>query len=338
MLRRSDSTLIFVGDLVRAVHELQPPPEALPLIARMLQLEGVPPVSVPKPLRRRREDANSDVAQRRREQETITPDGEREDPPPVVALAKPQPEATRIQVVPISIEAVHDKDQEEMMITLAPPAQMPAATDEEDEPDPELLPLLDPATLRSAIVSAVETRSLETVPDVDALTDMLVRGEVIREIPFVKSPTVRRGVQVLVDRGSGMVPFARDADQLAAAIAALVNESSTHVLRFRTMPTWSVYDSRGVRRPYDFAPVGVPVVIISDFGMSREALPDVRPVLADWVQLLRELRARRSSVVAFVPYERDRWPRELVSAAVLVQWDRGASSTTIRAARERLDR
>lgn len=281
----------------------------------------------------------SDVAPRPRQHEISTPSEVHDKASSTVVVAsklKPK-KAPRIQVVPISIEAVHD-EQEEPTVTLAPPAQMVPATDEEDEPEPELLPLLDPRTLRSAIVSAVETRSLETIPDIDALTDMLIRGEVIREIPLVKFPTVRRGVQVLLDRGSGMVPFAGDADHLAAAIAALVNESSTRVLPFRTMPTWSVYDSGGGRRAYEFPPAGVPVVIISDFGMSRETLPDVRPVLADWVQLLRELRARRSSVIAFVPYEPDRWPRELLSSAVFVHWDRGASSMTIRAARARLDR
>ncbi len=336
MTRRADTTLTFLGDLVRTVHQLQPPDDALPLIARMLHLETAP-VSPVKPR-----------AQRRQEQpQPETPVPPRETGPaarepseeiaPVLPPARPKPE-DRLHVVPISIEAVHDEEQEEALVTLAPPARMAAATDEEEEPDPELLPLLDPMTLRSAVVSAVETRSLETVPDVDALTAALIRGEAIREIPFRRSPTVRRGAQVLVDRGPGMVPFVRDADQLAAAISSLVNASSTSVLRFRGMPGWGVYDLHGARRRYEYPPPGVPVVIISDFGISSEALPDVRPVLSEWLQLVRELRARGSSVVAFIPYERERWPRELAGSVVLVNWDRGATSMKIRTARERLER
>jgi hypothetical protein len=333
---------IWLSDFARAIHELQPSPEALPVIAAMLQVgvEGqIASVVTPATQQRSTETVHlapvsgDNTVSSMTAPATATTPSTHETPPDLSQITKRETE----RILPISVESVATA-RDELAASLAPPP-MAAATDEEHEPEPDLIPLMDPLTLRSTLASAVATIADDGAIDVDGLTRALTREDRIDRLPRLRVPTMRRGAQVLIDRGSRMAPFARDADHLARALVSIIGTDAAQILRFRGLPSWDVYDvGRRARLQYEFPPPGVPVVLITEFAITLEPFMDDFATTSQWTRFLASLRQRGNAVVAFVPYSHERWPKEIAAVAALVTWDRSTNATAIRAAKRRLGR
>jgi hypothetical protein len=138
---------------------------------------------------------------------------------------------------------------------------------------------------------------------------------------------------MLVDHGSGMVPYRRDAAWLANEIERLVGSGGSTMLRFRGLPSHGVADPRRkTRRPYTPPPSGVPVVLITDFGISVDDLATDRVTGLEWIAFLRELRRSNDAVLAFVPYPKQRCPRWVADFLTIIEFDRHTTLMSIRAA------
>jgi hypothetical protein len=346
MNRAPDLPQLFLGDLLQAFHDLQPKDDTTrAAMVEMLQL------APPEP----------------QETTRIAPDAKRSLPretPPAIAevpVAEVLPEdeadleeerdlaqAEATETARAGAETVRDalpwarrRRLLPMRVETVPAARrpfvaptVPAATDEEHESPPDLLPLLHPSWTRAVLTAAAAGQVAQRAIDVDAVVAELARLRMSATLPRLRTWSLSRGVQVLADDGEGMVPFARDVDSLIAAVVELAGPELTEILHFAGGPWHGVLDAASWSElPYIPPAPGVPILLISDFGIARRPFSSEAATSIEWRRFLEELRGDGHEVIAFVPYPRERWPRMLVDSAQLVQWDRGTTVMQVRSAR-----
>jgi hypothetical protein len=194
-------------------------------------------------------------------------------------------------------------------------------------------PLFRPLWVRPLLAASLATQTTWGSINVTLLVDTLARGRPVVRLPRLPTPSLHRGVQVLVDRGEGMQPFARDQDELVGTIRGVVGGDATAVLEFRGCPTWGA----GTGPVWDWGPYTppgprTPVLILSDLGIARHTACGERASVGEWLAFARGLARQPCPVIAFVPYPEDRWPRRIAREVVLVPWDRSTSIQTVRRA------
>ncbi len=255
-----------------------------------------------------------------------------------------EPEETpQIRIGTAEVEYVHPPQSEFRPSTIthtrsetpafaAPLPALPPATEEADGPALPFEPLFVPSWTRAILSLSLATPAEHGAVDMPRVVERLSRGQTIHRLPRRVVATMRKGVQVLVDRGSGMIPFLRDAEWLVREIVRVAGRE-TPVLHFRGLPSRGVADMRRKKRmPYEPPPAGVPVVLVTDFGIGVDELATDRATGGDWVEFLRMVRHTGSRIIAFVPYPRQRCPYGVADVATIVEWDRRTSLTRIRAA------
>lgn len=198
------------------------------------------------------------------------------------------------------------------------------------EPEPLLVPAWGPR-----IVSAfVATEAPLGDVDVERLVVALARLRGVRRLPRKLRPTLRRGVQLLVDRDASMMPLYSDQVALYGLIQAIVGRARSHALRCDTFPPGRVSALTVTRwGPYEPPPGGTPVLVASDLGMARGAFPLSRDAERRWEAFLAPLREAGCPVTALVPCDPERYPPFVRSRVRLLLWDAGTRPSDARRAR-----
>ncbi|WP_437981394.1 hypothetical protein [Sorangium sp. So ce117] len=248
-----------------------------------------------------------------------------EHPPAVEPL--PSVERRSLTIVPLPAPATPELDPP----WLSRPLSSPSA-DEAAPARPALQPLFEPAGSRSLVSALISTLHPEGEVESERLVERISRGRPVDTVPRRPRPTLRAGVQILVDRGTGMMPFTRDAAELAAGIRALAGASVTTLLYFAEVPFEAGPGARRKWRRYHPPAPGTTVVALTDIGIHA---PDTTPaaLVEQWHLFARLNRQAGCRLVALVPAPPHRFPHALASVFPLISWDR---STTLAAARRAL--
>jgi len=196
-------------------------------------------------------------------------------------------------------------------------------------------PLLKPVWERNLISAAVATCAPTGPLDVPRLVDTTARGRPLRTIPRLPQPSLFRGVQVLVDLGEGMEPFARDQAHLLEELRRIVGTESTSVAHFRNNPLRGTGVNPWTWGPYRPPHPGTPVLALTDLAIGGPVLDPDRSSEGEWLTFAARLAHASCPLVAFVPYPERRWPRRLKRQTALICWDR---STTVGAIFRRIRR
>jgi hypothetical protein len=222
-------------------------------------------------------------------------------------------------------------------------AQVPAL-EALDEPgvNPPIQPLFDRLRRRGLLSSALATHIEEGDLDVERIVSAVSAGEPLQFLPRLPVPTLRRGVQVLLDVGQGMDPFAEDQHGLVRALDDVLADDRLEVLRFNGCPTRGVRgESESSYRAWRPPPQGMPLLAVTDLGIGGPMLDSERATTAEWLTFAHRLREAGYDIVVFVPYEATRWPRRLQSAMKLIHWSErttvGAVRRALRDGRRRLN-
>jgi len=311
MSRGTPDAEVGFADLIKAVERLRVRDVALVRrIAEVLQVEALvhkpaPPRQAPVPR---------------------SPVPDPKPPSPPAPVREPLTDFRRSTIT---------RSRDEAPAFAAPVPSLPSPTDETNEPPLPFQPLFTPSWTRAILSLSLATPGEHGPVDLNRVVERASRGEAVTRLPRRLVPTLRKGVQVLVDRGAGMVPFARDADALVREIV-LVAGRETPVLHFRGLPLNGVVDlKRRIELEYAVPPAGVPVALITDFGIGVDPFDTDRPTSDDWVEFLRSVRRTDSSLIAFVPYPRHRCGRSIAALVTIIEWDRRTTLTRIRAALHR---
>lgn len=188
-------------------------------------------------------------------------------------------------------------------------------------------PLLRPGATRGIIQSALSTLQREGEIDVDAAVRELACARPVPELPRCSRPTLRFGVQVMLDRSTGMHPFLSDQDDLVERIRNVAGAHATTEWFFEASPQMG---RSGSGEFHYRAPATGRVLVVSGFGIvaGTRWFSD----RDEWVVLADLWHRRGIQPVALVPFPVSRVPRWLRSMMPVITWDRTTTVGTVRAA------
>ncbi|WP_433261860.1 hypothetical protein ACQPZF_27960 [Actinosynnema sp. CS-041913] len=198
---------------------------------------------------------------------------------------------------------------------------------------PRHVSLLSPRSERAILQTMLSRPVPDGKVDMPALVDSIARGLPIRALPRENVRTSRFGVQVLVDVGPAMAPFATDQRALVDQVRAVVGKHATEVRHFADSPLRGVWHADGdVAGPYHPPAPGCRVLLLSDLGLGGSPLERHRSRRAEWARFTTILRWHGCSPIGLLPFPPRRWPGWLRALLPLVCWDR---TTTVSGARAR---
>ncbi|KYF56316.1 hypothetical protein BE04_08965, partial [Sorangium cellulosum] len=169
------------------------------------------------------------------------------------------------------------------------------------------------------LAAAIATTAVGGIDPI-RLVDRVARKRPLEPVPHLIRQTLGRGVCVIVDRGAGMAPFARDAADVVARVRAVAGNERTEVVRFWHSPM-RAGSSPGMVRQAPIPQGGTPVLALSDLGIAPSGTAP-RKLADDWLAFGRAVAAAGSALLVLVPYPEERWPRALSRELALIAWDR----------------
>jgi hypothetical protein len=179
-------------------------------------------------------------------------------------------------------------------------------------------PLFAPGHARAILSAALSTLVDGTDVDVDRVTATLSRGQRLGAIPYKPVPSLRRGAQLLVDRGPALDPLREDRLQLIADLERLFGRGHLEAFAFAGVPSAREERRRsvraegsGIRAPWRAPGPGVPVLVLSDFCLAASTDEGHPAELFEWIEFARDVRDAGCSLVGLVPYPPARWPSAL---------------------------
>ena len=193
-------------------------------------------------------------------------------------------------------------------------------------------PIFAAARARSILSAAVSARSEDGPIAVQKLVDMLCRLEPVQTMPRSPLATVRRGVQLLVDRWGGMDPYSHDVADVVRMIERVVGSPRTQVLWCAGAPLREVMTMTNLTEMWRPPARGTPVVIVSDLGIGGNIRTSGRTPSSEWIALARRARGVGCPVIALVPFGKERWRSALVRVITHIHWDHRMTAGDVRRA------
>ncbi len=192
-------------------------------------------------------------------------------------------------------------------------------------------PLFRPAVARGVVQLVVQTPIPDGQPLLAEAVRRIARGEALDRMPEARRGSLLRGVQLLIDLGDGMDPYAADQAQLADLIRGVVGAERMRQLAFRDCPTEGagagpVWDWTPYRPP----PPGTAVVLLTDLGIRRAAGESRGAPAAAWLAFVADLHRAGCGALALVPYPPGRWPAALRPVLDILTWDHWTTTSRLR--------
>jgi hypothetical protein len=329
---------IWVGDLARALTLLEPmDDEAFRAIARTLGFD----IAVATPTT----------------QQPTAPESQK----PVTTTTRP----VRVTRTPETPVVQTPSDAEAIPLVLESPRTQTVAPPQVSDAHPRVIaqeslaplphePLFFPRWTRAILSNALATTSPDGPIDVARVIEHVTRREPLRALPRLPEPTLRRGVQLLMDQGEAMNPYKRDQQELFKRMTQVVGRDKVQALTFRGFPLpqmdgaaqngWGtfpitldssvgdlLFDANGMRRgEYYPPPSGTVVALFTDLGIGQPVLSYENASPQLWNDFARQVHRAGCPLVVFVPYALSRIPLELTGLFRVVPWDRKTTANQIR--------
>jgi hypothetical protein len=304
------------GDYVRSVRELDPDPQEAAQIAAML--------GIVRGARRTAASARRLVPPPRPVIDTpprTPPDGESETEPAAFAPFLLDP-----------ISSARAKSSPPWLSTATP---FPIESTRYRAPKLPLEPILAANKVRAILSTLVSMWVGEGGVDLPRMISVMARGEQFTQLHRLRTLTVRRGVQLLIDTAPSMSLFRRDALWLRRELQKVLSESKVGVRVFARCPIF------GAGRPADdawkpFRPpsAGTPILLITDLGIGAER--DEKATPKEWNAFIDLTSAAGCPLLALNPYAPHRWPPDLARRITIIPWHRALSVQAARKAARRV--
>jgi hypothetical protein len=267
---------------------------------------------------------------------------------PILALREPPPPSEDVETPPSLVEAPDEASEEiadhsplgaevpselEMQAGGAenPVTDVPPLPEDEGSWLPPIEPLFVPRWVRGIVTAALSVPFPDGPPHVERIVETVARGAAIEEVPRHAVPSLRLGVDLLVDRSARMTPFTKDQAWLELALQRIIGKGRVKLRRFKGNPRTAFDKPRkrsadGRGRPDR----GRPVLALTDLGIGTPMFDPDMSDPSEWLALAHLLRRAGCPLIVFVPYPPSRWPRVLARQLNVVQWDRVTSAAAVR--------
>ena len=199
---------------------------------------------------------------------------------------------------------------------------------------PPAEPLFGGARLRALLIAVLATDVSEGELDIPEVIRRICTRRPIAEVPRLQVPTLRRGVQLLVDVGRGMDPYAQDRNLFVSHVRGIVPSDQISVLYFVGCPGRGC--GAGARKKWSqWHPPGrgTPVIALTDLGIGGPIFEPERGQTDEWLKFALQLKGFGNPLAALVPYSANRWPIQLTKVMLLLHWSERASARQVMHAR-----
>jgi hypothetical protein len=202
-----------------------------------------------------------------------------------------------------------------------------------ERPAPPPRPLFGPPSGRAILTATLSTSVAEGDVDIEAIVDTLTEARPVLDLPRLLTTTLRRGVQLLVDRGPGIVPFSADQLMFVGAIDDVLSDDRLEVLHFAGCPSRGVGPGpRSDWTEWTAPPSGTPVLAVTDIGLGGSPLDPDCSSPDEWLRFAHHVRDEGCALFALVPWEASRWPPALARAMTLLHWSERTTVGEVRRA------
>jgi hypothetical protein len=250
------------------------------------------------------------------------------DEKPVPSTSTPTFEPLVWQDRPLASRVEHTRSEMPLPSIYVPP--LPRSAPESETQSPPLEPLFFARWTRGILSAALATNSEIGEVDVEQVVKTLATGRSVKKFPLLSSPTLNRGVQLLIDRSQAMEPFIKDQARLHQEIMNVVGSDRVTTLRFVGCPTRAAGSGpHETWSKYEPPLTGSPVLLLTDLGIGRPRLSDERSGVSEWLNFAQLLKKFKCPLIAFVPYGESRWPPALRNHMSIIQWDRNTTAITV---------
>ena len=127
-----------------------------------------------------------------------------------------------------------------------------------------------------------------------------------------------------------MSPLAFDCEQVRSALTRLLGATNIETAYFAGCPPRDPrIGAHDELEPWRSPAAGVPIVLISDMGLSGSTLHEEWASPSEWLQFAERARATDNPVIVLCPYGSDRWPDLLVRRFTWVPWSERLSAAQL---------
>jgi hypothetical protein len=190
------------------------------------------------------------------------------------------------------------------------------------------IPIFAPRTDRAILSAAVAVQSQSGQVDLDGIIERLVQLKFIDRLPRRPLPTLKYGVQLLLDRSESMLPYFDDLRSLETKLKQIAGRSRCWSRTFQGSPL-SLQRFGKDSQPFRLID-RVPILIATDFGIGAPLLSRDRARPGEWKRFARLARKRRCPVVALIPHKPRLWPDQAQADFLCIHWDRSTTAGDLR--------
>ena len=200
-------------------------------------------------------------------------------------------------------------------------------------PAPPTPALFGRVVRRGILSAALSTLVPEGDLDMRRILRILGDGRPLEQLPRLARATMRRGVQVLLDRSVPMDPFQQDQRDLVEALDDILADDRLEVLCFAACPVRGVGSgARSTWRAWKPPPQGIPILAVTDLGIGGPMFDEDRPSPGEWLRFALRARIGGHRLISLVPYEATRWPPTLARVMSIIHWSERTTAGQVRRA------
>jgi hypothetical protein len=258
-------------------------------------------------------------------------------PPPVPEPPPAEPEE------PDDWDEDDDEDEEPVAEDATPEAAIGATVDYVDDtaPMPDWMagveaitfgpmrarvavePPLPDVQARAAMVVAAATRRPGRKLDIGRLIERAARVQPLAPAPILSELRTAASVQLLIDAGEAMEPYAADVAFLEDRFLEVAGSDRVEVHTFTGTPLRGADPDALARavEPWERPPPRSLVVVVSELGVGGPPLSRDRARPAEWREFAAEVAECDAFLRVLTPFPAARWPSGLAALAHVTNWE-----------------
>lgn len=187
-------------------------------------------------------------------------------------------------------------------------------------------------TSRGLLSAATAQLTPSTTLDVTSLIEAVIEKKPLKSLPMLPQLTNSNGCQLMLDFSGALIPWREDMRDLIAQCHSLLGESNCPVYEFDYDPNEAIRWAESGEQSWK-AVVNKPVLLATDFGITRYSKTSLRPPFSIWRDFALHCHKQRVPIIALTPIDRQRAPKlfnKLEKLMVVIQWHHQTRAADIR--------
>jgi hypothetical protein len=181
---------------------------------------------------------------------------------------------------------------------------------------------------RAILSAAVAVRTDAGHVDLKQVIDRLIEQKLVDHLPRQPLPTLKYGVQLLLDHSESMTPFYQDFQILEGNLRKLTSSYRYWSSRFKGTPLTPPRYGK-MRHPHKIIR-NVPILLVTDFGIGTPLLSRDRAGGREWIAFAKQAASKNCPVVALIPHKARFWPDFARANYLCLHWGRGTTASDLR--------